>query len=528
MDRNSLIGIGLMLLLTITYFYIFPPKTPEEQAQTSTTQTSTTQTDTLSKADSQTVVEAPQYTPEKLEQALDTDSLKTAMYGPFSKAMSVENTLPPVHIATDVLDLQIHPQGAQIRPIVLKKFKTSKGEPLVLVADHPANYTAFQLRYKGQFIDSRQLFYEPSLKEIRIAGAKSKELRLRATFGQDTFIEHRFVFVGDKYDFRHSIHLKGLEKVVNENVLYLTQQLYTPQTEKSLEKMIPEVQLCYKFTSESGVERLELSEDEVVEERIKMDIEWFAMKSQFFSSALFASERFQNSSLKIVPNELLSRFPAEDQDGKTLSVPQDAVKLLRGDAALALTPSNKTDSVSFRHYYGPNDISLMGNYDNNFDRVVQLGWGPLRYIALFFHFIFNWLQGFISNYGIIILILAAFIKIALHPLTYRSYLSTAKMQVVNEMPEVKELEKKYADNATELQQKKMAFYNQIGINPMGGCLPLLLQFPILISMFNFFPQSIELRQQAFLWPMTCQHMTRCMISDSPSPFMAITSACSPC
>ena len=494
MDRNTVIGLGLMFILTLAYFYFFAPqpetRPAEPQAQTAIVRPPdslsalSAQSSELAESTSTPVSKKP-------------DSLDTGLYGPFAKALS-DSTPLPVEVVTEVLRLQIHAKGAQIRPVELMKFKTWDQKPLLLVTDHPSNQLSFQFRYRGQVIDSQELVYQPSIQHLEVQGTGIKRLHLRAELGRDTFVEHVFTFSGSGYDFGHTLKLKGLENVLTDNYLYLTQLHYAPQTEKSAEKMLPEVHLCYKHLGEKGVDRLDVVEDEVVVDRPPRDIEWIACKNQFFTSALIADDRFQNTSLSITPQQLLDKQPALSLKGLPLASPIGALKLLRAEAALPLK-KGEVDSVSLRHFFGPNDISLMQTYNNRLDRVIQLGWGPLRYIALFIHYIFQLLESVISNYGLIILILAFLIKIILHPLTFRSFRSTAKMQVVNEMPEMKELEAKYSDNPTELQQRKLAFYNQLGISPLGGCVPLLLQFPILITMFNFFPQSIELRQKAFLW-----------------------------
>ncbi|NLA24445.1 MAG: membrane protein insertase YidC, partial [Bacteroidales bacterium] len=155
--------------------------------------------------------------------------------------------------------------------------------------------------------------------------------------------------------------------------------------------------------------------------------------------------------------------------------------------------------VPIKLYYGPNKFSVLKSYDNKLEKLVPLGWGIFGWVNRFLIIpVFNWLGSFIGSYGIIILLLTIFIKLLLFPLTYKSYMSTAKMKVLK--PQIDELAKKYPKGKEmERQQATMNLYKRVGVNPMGGCLPMLLQFPILIAMFRFFPASIELRQQSFLW-----------------------------
>jgi YidC/Oxa1 family membrane protein insertase len=211
-------------------------------------------------------------------------------------------------------------------------------------------------------------------------------------------------------------------------------------------------------------------------------VQWVAFKDQFFSSVFIAKNNFLNGSAATVT--------PEEKTDRTIM-----------DASARLdVPFTGNDNLNFQFYFGPNDFKILKPYEDDYQlrELVYLGWGPLRIINLGVIEVFHFFEGFISNYGMIILLLTILIKLILFPLTYKSYVSTAKMKVLK--PQIEEINNKIPkEKAMERQQATMALYRKAGVNPMGGCLPMLLQMPILFAMFQFFPAAIDLRQQSFLW-----------------------------
>ncbi|MBI4648829.1 MAG: membrane protein insertase YidC, partial [Bacteroidia bacterium] len=240
--------------------------------------------------------------------------------------------------------------------------------------------------------------------------------------------------------------------------------------------------IYYKFYGDEVENLSESASDD--EENISTKLSWIAYKQQFFSSFLIANSSFNNAMLK------QTDLPLSD-------------KYLKKFSANIGIPFSETeqDSIGMRFYFGPNRYNILTDYDLDMERIIPLGWGffLMQWINRFAVIpVFNFLEGFIENYGIIILILTILLKIVLFPIAYKSYVSTAKMRVLK--PQVDEINKKIPKEKTiERQQEVMKLYKRAGVNPMGGCIPMLLQFPILIAMFRFFPASIELRQKSFLW-----------------------------
>jgi YidC/Oxa1 family membrane protein insertase len=249
--------------------------------------------------------------------------------------------------------------------------------------------------------------------------------------------------------------------------------------------MNPEVKLCWRYAEDDEVESMDGTESDSIAERTPASIKWLAFKSQFFSLGVMADDRFKAGALLTqVPMPLTEKSEIVKKLGAEMYVPYG---------------HKPQESHKFTLFFLPNDYNLLKKYDIKLERIVNLGWGPIKYITMLIIGIFGFLERFFDSYGVIIALLAVIIKIVLSPLTYRSYLMGAKMQVINKMPEMLAIDEKYKDNPTRLQQEKMSFYREIGFNPFAGCIPALLQMPILFAMLSFFPHSIDLRQKSFLW-----------------------------
>ncbi|MFZ9597461.1 MAG: membrane protein insertase YidC [Schleiferiaceae bacterium] len=247
--------------------------------------------------------------------------------------------------------------------------------------------------------------------------------------------------------------------------------------EKSLKNEATNTSIYYYENAEE--ERSSLS-DGADDDESAENLGWVAHKQQYFSSILQADQGFTSA-------ELSTRTPDDTLHSRLF------------ESKLTLKATNGVASASGIWYHGPNHYQTLKSFDRNFDEVIPFGWGIFGWIGKYIVSpLFNWLDGYGMNYGIIILLMAALIKLALSPLTFSSYKSMAKMRVLK--PEMDELNEKFKDaDPTKKQQETMALYQKAGVNPLGGCIPQLLSLPILIAMFRFFPVSIELRQQAFLW-----------------------------
>jgi YidC/Oxa1 family membrane protein insertase len=308
---------------------------------------------------------------------------------------------------------------------------------------------------------------------------------MKLSISEERYIEYVYSLEPGSYMVDFSIRLTGMKDIVTRSpgVLDMKWAIYVPQQEQ-LKKNENQYTTIYYKPLDDKVEffkaRSNKNEQQV---DFPTKIEWIAFKDQFFSSVLIPAENFDNALIKSIT------LPDNDKFLKYFST-EFGLPFKRLD----------TESIAMRMYYGPNKFKLLNQYkDLELQNLVTLGTSIIRWINRFVIIpIFDWLSKFTGNYGLIILLLTIIIKIGLLPLTYRSYLSQAKMRVLK--PQMDELTAKYPKGKElEKQQATMALYKKAGVSPLGGCLPMLLQFPILFAMFRFFPTSIELRQESFLW-----------------------------
>ncbi|MCF8367261.1 MAG: membrane protein insertase YidC, partial [Bacteroidales bacterium] len=298
--------------------------------------------------------------------------------------------------------------------------------------------------------------------------------------------ESVYTLYGDKYMMGYDLKLVGMNEVVDPGTsfLNLTWEAEMRRQEASLENDRAETTIYYKHYQDD-VEYLNETKDD--EEIIKTKLRWISFKSRFFISSFIADNAFENADLRAFINE-------EETNPHYLRNMQAEI------GVPFYNQPEQTFASSF--YFGPNKYKTLKKYHLDLERQIPLGWSffLMAWINIYAVLpVFNWLGGYGWNYGIVILILTILLKIVLFPIAYKTYLSSARMRVLK--PEIEELGKKFPkqEDAMKKQQATMALYKKAGVNPMAGCLPMLLQFPILIAMFRFFPSSIELRQQAFLW-----------------------------
>jgi YidC/Oxa1 family membrane protein insertase len=434
-------------------------------------------TDTI-KADSVPTVKTP------VEREVSIPDSGTGQLGVFSGAAQGENEF--ITLENSRIELKISLKGGKVYSARLKDYKTWDGKPLILFS---GDSTVFGLNFftsDNKAVQTNNLYFTPESAErsyIASTGPQSVNLKLRVD--QDRYIEYRYTLEPDRYMVDFDIVFKSMEGIfaANQNSLTLDWRMYLPQQEMERTNEENYVTIKYKYFQDD-VEWLRLRQSKETEQAdLTTRLSWVAFVDQFFSSVIITDDQFLNgtvSSTKLPEgSELLRYFTTE------LGVP--------------FTPG-AAQPLNLKMYFGPNHINTLKKEGYDLDQIVFLGKNIIRWINRFIIIpVFNWLDTYIDSYGIIILILTVLIKVVLFPLTFKSYQSTAKMAVLK--PKVDELGKKFPkkEDAMKKQQATMELYKRAGVNPMGGCLPTLLQMPILFAMFRFFPVSIELRQESFLW-----------------------------
>ena len=473
MDRNTITGLVVIALILIGYSYFMSPSKEELKA--------------MHVRDSIARVEAQRAAALEKERQADfaaqQQNTETQQAG--TEAIFKQDSLPVEQytLENNKIKLHINTKGGCIDYVDLKVYLTHDSLPLILWKDHKSSM-GLNFYARNKQINTADLIFVPNTnqKELNAEGAE-QVLTMRAYVDENKYLEFEYKLAPDSYMVDFNINTYNLNDVIASNTNFLT--LYwgvdMPQLEKSRDFESRYTGVYYNF-SNNDVEHLSLTGDEKVD--LPTSVKWVAYKQQFFSSVLIANESFPNV-LVSTANNTTPGF------------------LKTADAEISLPYSGKAiEKYDMRFYFGPNSYPTLREYGKDIElpKLVDLGW---KWIAWFNRYvvipIFNFLETNVTlNYGLIIFLLTLIIKLVLFPLTYKSYMSQAKMRVLK--PQIDEINKKIpADKAMERQQAVMKLYKKAGVNPMGGCLPMLLQMPILIALFYFFPGAIELRQKSFLW-----------------------------
>ncbi|PKQ67943.1 membrane protein insertase YidC [Labilibaculum manganireducens] len=477
MDRNSIFGLLIIGAILIGYTYLTKPS--EEEIKAINTRDSIARVDRLHNEE----VEAARLEGLKAQYAEvkeDTVAMKES-YGAFAGAVNQQEEF--ITLENKLVKLTLNTKGGRISNVQLKKFQTHDSLPLLLWAEKNSKF-GLTFYSENKPMNTQDLFFvEANGADAVDATSSEKGVSMRLMVGDDKYIEYKYTLAPDSYMVDFTVNLVGMQDVISRNSNFVTfnWQEDIPGQEKGRKFENQYTALYYKFF-EDAVESLSAAGEK--EEDLATKVKWIGFKQQFFSSVLIADEAFKGVKLKSSTmdetSRVLKNFSAE------ISLPYQG---------------NKIETYPMQFYFGPNKFKTLRKYgkDIQLESMVNLGWGIFGWINRYFVIeIFNFLERFISNYGIIILILTIIIKLLLAPLTYKSYMSTAKMKVLK--PQIDAINEKIPkDKAMERQQATMALYKKAGVNPMGGCLPMLVQFPFLIALFRFFPASFELRQQSFLW-----------------------------
>jgi len=455
MDRNQAIGLTLIAVVLLGYFIWFAPR-PE--------------------AITEEVQQAPPATvdstqPQLLQTPAPPDSAVVLAFGNLSAFLSGEEQLIPVE--TNDLKLTFTTKGGIIKDLELKNYKTYRGKPLKLV--DPLS-TTFQLiaNRNGGDLDLYALHYQVTQNKA----VDTTLLTFTIKLDESRYIEHRYAIPASGYKIGYSIKTAGLDNELSDHLTFQWTS-FLRLLERDLADSRINTTITYHYNG--SMDELAPRSTSTESETFAGNVQWVTLKQKFFLSSIISSKGFPGGEIESAVNE-----------ADTSVVKRARVRVFIPLADL----SGKGATYAF--YFGPNDYQTIGKIAPDFARNVYLGWPPVYWINKFIIFpVFHFLTKFINNYGLIIIILVILLRIVLLPLSYKSYLSMAKMKVLK--PELDEIKDKFGDDMTKVQQEQLKLYQQAGVNPISGCIPILLQMPILFAMFYLFPNSIELRQQSFLW-----------------------------
>jgi len=490
LDKNTIIGLVLIMAVFIGWgIYSSPSK--EQKAAMKHQQDSMIQVQAkINKQKTQTL------TADSLASTNDStlsqnDSTFKKSFGAFAScSQGVNDTIT---VENDVFKVSFSSKGAIVNQVALKQYLTYGKKPVVFF---DSNSYYLNLSVGENIVNTRNLYFTPIIankdltQPLKVSGNDSLVISFRAYAQGDAtkYLEYRYTIRGNDYRVGYNIALKNLKGIVTDDgFMEMQWQSALRVQEKDRQVELRNSSIYYNIKDE--VENLKETGQDDKKDESGSDIKWVSYRQQFFSTALIAkSTNFKDATMQTLT------FPATKKDSS----------YLRSMYSTLSIPYSKdgNQEISMDLFYGPNKYNIISKYHNHMEQIMQLGWGffLLQWINRFVIIpVFDFLSHFGWNMGIVILILTILVKIVLFPLAYKSYSSSAKMRVIS--PEVKKLNEKYPkqEQAMEKQKAMMSLYKRAGINPMAGCLPMILQFPILVAMFRFFPASIELRQQPFLW-----------------------------
>lgn len=482
MDKNTILGFVLIALIVLGFSQLNKPSEKEialkhyndsialvEQNKAQATPVAgSTSTKT---ADSTTVT--------------DTTKLADA-FGGFSPSAKGQEKF--YTLENELIKLTLSNKGGRVSSVQLKKYRTHDSLPLVLFDEKESSMGFTFVTNNNRVINSSSLYFEPVSSVIKDAqGNQTLILRLKTT--GDSYIDFAYTLPANNYMVSFGIKANNMTTVmpagINSLDMQWTSKIRQQEKGRKFEDRYSAIE--YKYVADD-VEKMSESKDD--QKDLPNKVKWVAFKDQFFSSILIANEDFSSAKLK-------STLEKEETN---------YLKSYAADLVVGFDPTGKKPTT-FRMYFGPNQFKVLAAYDKGvsgdselkLNKIIPLGWGIFGWINQFAIIpMFNLFSQFISNFGLIILLLTLVIKVVLFPLTYKSYVSSAKMRVLK--PEIDEIHAKIpAEKAAERQKATMDLYSKVGVSPLSGCVPSLLQMPLLFAMFSFFPAAIELRQQSFLW-----------------------------
>ncbi len=402
-------------------------------------------------------------------------------------------------IENDVMSVRFSTRGGQITGVTLKDYtkygpRGKRDQKIEMMDPATARFgLSFYLKNGLKNVPVNTLDYVFTAQPVTTTEDGGKSIVMRLPVAEGAYLEYRYLIYNTEapqrdYLVNFDVRLVNMApQMANQTQIQIDWANTTFQNEKGFQNENMYTTLAYRFPNETSIEELGMSES-AKSKNISTQVSWVAFKQQFFSSVFIAPDNVAYANLAF----------------DTAAPESSLLKSFTAQMGVPYTP--QTEGYDFAFYFGPNKYSILKKVDDpkgaeiHLERLVPLGWGIFGWVNRWCVIpVFDFLRNYIGSFGIIIFILVLLVKLVISPLTYKSYVSMAKMRLIK--PQVDELAKKYPkqEDAMKKQQATMELYKKAGINPMGGCIPMLIQMPILIAMFRFFPASIELREQPFLW-----------------------------
>ena len=475
LDLNSIIGFALIFGILIWIMYQNQPSDKQiaaDKAKSELVQKEAAKKAQVAQIEAKSMVANTKDTVQlsALKATLGNFAYSASLPSAKENFTTIENNLVKIVIAN---------KGGFITEATLKnqeRFKKGSGSLVSLIKDNNADLNISLLTQDNRTLQTKDLYFEPTISKA--GDYQIVSMRLKA--GENEYLEYKYVLKPNDYMIDFDLRSQGLSKVLNTSKpLDLEWKLKAVRNEKGLayENRYTEIYFEYEDS------KIDYVGDGQNKEENPNNVSFVAFKQHFFSAILLTKKPFENAKLQ--------------SDNLVLDEKKDTVFTKQFKANLPLAFTNGELDYKMNWYLGPTDYTLLKSYDRNINKIISLGWGIFGWINMF---IFIPLFGFLSSYiayGIAIIVFTIIIKIAMSPITYKSFLSQAKMKVLR--PEITELGEKFGKDPMKKQQETMKLYNKAGVNPMAGCIPALIQIPFMYASFQFFPSAFELRQKGFLW-----------------------------
>ena len=450
MDHNNFIRLILLSICLTLYLYIFKPKP----------------------------VEKPAEQPFDQKQAISTTALSatpfvSAIQGQ-EKEIVVENAWYKITLST---------KGGMIKRVLLKKYKDKHGQSLLLL-DEQTNQMGLSLPYQGAWINMKDLYFTtPNASVYNLKDKDQQQIHFCLALSPTQYLEQIFEFSGDNYKINYAWKAVGMQDYFDKtHAIHFNWHMDMKDLETDTKADMNRSTINY-YLSNGIFKHLKENSQKLETQKLNTSMKWISIKQRFFCSAIIAHQDrdcFQTGQLTLQPSSLPNTTKSA-----TLS--------------LALSSTNQEEGHGkFTFFFGPNDYATLKKITKEFQQNLPLGWAIVRFVnqGLIIP-IFYALENYFSCYGLIIGLLVVIVKLLLAPLSYKAFLSMAKMKLIK--PELDKIKKQHGNNLQKIQTEQLLLYRELGINPLSSFVPILLQIPILLAMFNFFPNAIGLRQKPFLW-----------------------------
>ena len=461
MDKNQATGLILFAAVILTYslFFANSPETPPAETSPASTEAS---------------VETSQTTSTAATAALPDSVLnleRQAKFGELATWTVGEET--PILLENDVVKITLSNKGGSIQEVLLKNYVSWKSEPLYLL-DSAQTSLNYSLDTRLGPINLNELYFVPTVSSEEVEGVKQQTVTFTASSPSGQLVQ-KYTLKDGAYTLEKSFEIQGLQGIVTAKALKIDWKDEIKSQEKDLAESRRKTQVNY-YLADGSYENLGLSDDPE-EAKVAEPVKWVGFSQRFFTAGIIADSVFQEVNLN-------------------QSTPADS-SLVRSMSASLSLPIHQ-GKANLTYYFGPDQYKTLKAITPGFEENVDMGYFFVSWVNKYIvvH-LFEFLEKYFDSYGIIIILIVLLIKLALSPLTYKSYIGMAKMRVIK--PEIDELKEKYGDDPTKMQQEQMKLFSQLGVSPLSGCLPLVLQMPFLFAMFFFFPNAIELRQESFWW-----------------------------